>query len=644
MRRRLGLCSLPAAWLLAALAGIEPAWTQEPLAPVDTVAEAHFQFALAQALRYEADYAGARAAFERALELESGDPYLRLTFAEFLYQVGELDRAVTEASAARRLDPENPEPLRLLARIELRQADKSSEASENALRLFGELARLLPEDLESRVSTGRLLLSLGRFDDAATSLLEAYELRPNDVRLAELLLRAYQGAEDRAEAERGLRRVLDRFPELLNVRLALANVLVEQGRHADAAEVLRGATPEQRETVEVLRLLTLQLYRTGAWEEALEASEQWLELEPDATSARYLNALGLSALARYTEAETALRSLYEDESRSFDIARVLAEVIERQGRSVEAAELLSEAAVALERDGQTDLAERARLELVDLEARALNWSRVLEMTEELRASDDLSADGEVGLIRGQALLELGREDEAIALFGSLAEHPEVGDRARARQAEALFRVGDDQGAQAVLDQLALSGDGERLFLVARTLHRLELYDKAIPLWMQARDDDPEALDVRFWLGSAFERSGRRESAIAEFQAILKRDGLFAPALNYLGYMWAERGENLSEAVELVERAVALEPNNGAYVDSLGWAHFQLGNLEVARGHLEKAAQLVGDDAVVFEHLGDLYLALGKRSLAQESYQRALDLEDENEEAVRRKLNQLNGDS
>ena len=63
----------------------------------------------------------------------------------------------------------------------------------------------------------------------------------------------------------------------------------------------------------------------------------------------------------------------------------------------------------------------------------------------------------------------------------------------------------------------------------------------------------------------------------------------------------------------MRRAVALDPNNGAYLDSLGWAYFQIGQYEEAREHLERAALLVGDDAVVFEHLGDLYLAAGDRT-------------------------------
>ena len=122
--------------------------------------------------------------------------------------------------------------------------------------------------------------------------------------------------------------------------------------------------------------------------------------------------------------------------------------------------------------------------------------------------------------------------------------------------------------------------------------------------------------------------------------MLALDGDFAPALNYLGYMWAEQGENLDEALIMVQRAVSLEPNNGAYLDSLGWAYFRIGRYDSAREHLERAADLVGDDAVVFEHLGDLYLASGDPGQAEIAYRKALELGGENRSEVQRKLIEL----
>ena len=146
----------------------------------------------------------------------------------------------------------------------------------------------------------------------------------------------------------------------------------------------------------------------------------------------------------------------------------------------------------------------------------------------------------------------------------------------------------------------------------------------------------------FWLGASYERTGRGPEAETVLQGLLNIDPDFAPALNYLGYMWAEQGENLDQALLLVQQAVALEPDNGAYVDSLGWAHFQLGEYDQAREYLERAARIVGNDPVVLEHLGDLYQALGQLEDARRSYNRSLALEAENASEVQRKLDELDG--
>jgi Flp pilus assembly protein TadD len=109
-------------------------------------------------------------------------------------------------------------------------------------------------------------------------------------------------------------------------------------------------------------------------------------------------------------------------------------------------------------------------------------------------------------------------------------------------------------------------------------------------------------------------------------------------------MWADQGVHLERALALIERAVELQPTNGAYVDSLGWAQYRLGRFEAARESLERAATLSPDNATIHDHLGDVYLALGDQESAKTAYERALQLDDhedvENVEKVREKLARL----
>ncbi len=125
----------------------------------------------------------------------------------------------------------------------------------------------------------------------------------------------------------------------------------------------------------------------------------------------------------------------------------------------------------------------------------------------------------------------------------------------------------------------------------------------------------------------------------EAEADLKRAVAIAPeeatTLNYLGYSWAERGENLQEAFELIEKAVALEPHSGAIIDSLGWAYYQRGDYEAAVGYLEQAASKEPADPTITDHLGDVYWRLGRLIEARYQWRHALELDPD--PALRAKL-------
>jgi len=106
----------------------------------------------------------------------------------------------------------------------------------------------------------------------------------------------------------------------------------------------------------------------------------------------------------------------------------------------------------------------------------------------------------------------------------------------------------------------------------------------------------------------------------------------AQARNYLGYSWAERGINLDKALEHIQKALEIDPENGAYIDSLGWVYFQQGEYVRAREELKKAIKLM-KDSVIYEHLGDTYNKLGETRRALDAYRKALQLDKENEKLM-----------
>jgi tetratricopeptide (TPR) repeat protein len=148
--------------------------------------------------------------------------------------------------------------------------------------------------------------------------------------------------------------------------------------------------------------------------------------------------------------------------------------------------------------------------------------------------------------------------------------------------------------------------------------------------------EPSAIQLYFALGAAFEQDGNVDSAVATFEEILKHDPDHAQTLNYLGYLLADRGMRLEYARDLLERVIGIEPNNAAYLDSYGWVLFRLGEYQEAVRYLKMAAE-IGSDWVIYDHLGDAYQVIGDTDRAREWWQKALDLQPNNE-TLRQKMN------
>jgi tetratricopeptide (TPR) repeat protein len=144
-------------------------------------------------------------------------------------------------------------------------------------------------------------------------------------------------------------------------------------------------------------------------------------------------------------------------------------------------------------------------------------------------------------------------------------------------------------------------------------------DKAEAL--ATKPDDKEY--IWFLRGSTYEREKRYSDAETQFKKVLADDPEHASALNYLGYMLADQNTKLEEALGYIKRAVDLDPANGAYLDSLGWAYFRLGKYELAEDNLLKASQKINTDPTVLDHLGDLYQKTGRLKLAAANWERAL---------------------
>ncbi len=254
------------------------------------------------------------------------------------------------------------------------------------------------------------------------------------------------------------------------------------------------------------------------------------------------------------------------------------------------------------------------------------------------------------LLSAGLLDQLGRYELSIATYKQVPrDHPDF-HAAELGRAEALRRAANPQAAAEVLEQLARDFPDHIAVQIdlGDLMRQQEDYSAAVAAYDRALELSEEDAQNRWFIlyarGICNERLKNWDAAEADFRAALEIDPEQPQVLNYLGYSLVERGEQLDEALALIERAVAARPDSGYIVDSLGWVLYRLGKYEAAVGHMERAVELMAVDPVVNDHLGDVYWAVGRKLEAQFQWRRALsfikpdDVDSEaNPDRIRRKL-------
>lgn len=169
------------------------------------------------------------------------------------------------------------------------------------------------------------------------------------------------------------------------------------------------------------------------------------------------------------------------------------------------------------------------------------------------------------------------------------------------------------------------------------------FEMALKTFEEGIKQHPKNADLHFNLGTAYDKLNRFDDVVKAMEAALALDPHHADALNYLGYSYAERGIKVEQALMLTKQAVALKPDNGYYVDSLGWAFYKAGQFTEALTEIKRAVALVGDDPVIYEHLGEIYVKQQKPSDAKEAWLHSLELDPSNEKLSQRFREQGFGD-
>jgi tetratricopeptide (TPR) repeat protein len=249
------------------------------------------------------------------------------------------------------------------------------------------------------------------------------------------------------------------------------------------------------------------------------------------------------------------------------------------------------------------------------------------------------------LLTAEVLETLGQHQLAAETYATFPPEDPNFVSAEIGRAESLRSQGNADGAIEAMQALARS-HGNLLqvqFALGDMLRMEDRFDEAEVAYSAAIDLLPEASPEHwilfFYRGIAHEQSKDWTPAEADFRRALDLNPTQPQVLNYLGYGLVDRGEKLDEALGMIEKAVAADPDKGYIIDSLAWALFRLGRYDEALAPMERASLLEPVDPIVTDHLGDVYWKVGRKLEAQFQWRRALSFAptDKDAERIRRKL-------
>ena len=602
------------------------AWAQTPAAKKTDRAGAYYHYAMGHMFAELATSYGNRAQYltqaidhyQQALKADPAAGFIAEELSELYIQAGRLKQAVTDAEAALKENPNDLNQRRILGRIYMRLVgDKQSgkvneEMLRRATEQYAKIAELDPKDVDAWLTLGRLHKIGQNSVDSEKAFTKALEIEPGNEDAMTGLAMVYLDLGDSRRASELLRKVAEKEPNLRTLT-ALAGTYEQMRDYGLAAETLKRALAlspgnddlkralaqnlmladqldEARKIYEELAaadekdvqswLRISQIYRQQHnYPKAREAANKAKALDPEGLEVLYNEVGLLEAEGKPAEAIQAMKTVLSGTAKrgySASEKNNRALLLERLGQLYRGNEQYTEAIETFRELGSLDpeFAPRSVPQIVETHRQAREYSKALEEAE--AAYKKWPTDRTVILVRSSLLADMGRADEAVAPVKRLLDGKN--DRETYLTLAQLYEKGKNFGEMA------------------------KAIDAAEKL--STMPDEKEA--IYFMRGAMFEKQKKLDAAEAEFRKVLAANPTSASALNYLGYMLADRNVRLNEALEMIKKALENDPDNGAYLDSLGWVYFRLGRFDEAEENLKKAVARVGKDPVVFDHLGDVY--------------------------------------
>ena len=647
-----------------------PAPADKPVEKLPPRADAYFNFTMGHLyeLQYEQtsqpDYATkAIDAYKKAYALDPKSPIIGERLAEMYWKAQRVHEAINEANEILKHDPDDLATHRLLGRIYLRSigdvngAGGQTETVAKALAEYAEVHRLDPGDEEAAIWLARLyrlhnepekaeavlrkmleddpgdeaaaeqltqlLLDENKADEAV-ELLQGMTARSSSPTIFDLLGDAYTQTRDYAKAEAAYRKAVDLDPSELNHLRGLAQTLLAEEKYSDALaayQKLADLMPDEADNYVHMAEIYRQLHQLDKAQESLAKAQQY---DRSSLNVQYNQALILEAQGRYDDAirvvSDAITGVKAQSAVLPSRQRQLAALYQTLGMLYRDVQNYSAAVYTFQELGHLgeDEDHRARLLIMDTYHLAKDMPKALQTGREAMAK--YPKDPQIRASLALLLGENQQTDEAVKLL-----EPSL--------------KGSKEDRDIYLDLSQVYERGRRYSDAEQAARKAESYAA-----------DPQDNETAWlMLGAVYERQKLYDKAEEEFKKVLNVNPKNAQVLNYYGYMLADRGVRLDEAHDLVQRALDVEPLNGAYLDSLGWVYFKQNKLEEAESLLRKAVEREPHDPTIRSHLGDVYAKQGRMDQAAGEWEKSLnewhrslpaDLESDKVAEVEKKLNQV----
>ncbi len=493
--------------------------------------------------------------------------------------------------------------------------------------------KLDPKSVEDHLLLGRLYRLNNELLKAEGEFKTAVKIQPDSEEAVTTLAYLYNEEGDSAHALQ----VLSSIPEparTAKLYSALGYTYEQQKDYKNAIDAYRHSVELDHDNLDSVRGLAQNLMNDGQTDAALDQYKIIAESDPS-DAQTYLRIAEIDRRnGKFDQALDALKKANAVVPDSLEVQYNIAVVYEAQGKYDDSIQILEQLLTKTEHsDGNYSIPEKnnravflERLGTVQREANK-NQASVETFRKMLVLGDDNATRGY------QQIIETYRDnkqwqmatDTAVEAAGKFPSDRSLQMVAASQQAD----MGQaDQAIAKVQSMLKGTGEDREVYIaLAQMYSRLKRWNeaeaainKAIDLSSRQEDKDYAI----FVSGSIYERQKKYDLAEEQFHKVLADDPKNAMALNYLGYMLADRGTRLDEALGYIRRAVALDPQNGAYLDSLGWAYYKMGNYDLAEENLRRASEKIGTDPTVHDHLGELYYKTGRLKLAAANWERSLE--------------------